>query len=314
MSSAGTLLQEMLVLYGIAFLGFIVRKKNILNEHTNEVLSQLVLFITLPALILSSLDISFSADIVKDFLWLISMSMYILVLSCILAKWMKKRAVLEQKQKNVYEGLIIFGNQGFIGFAVSFILLGEQGIIYLTIFNLCYLILIWTYGVFLFSKSKHTFNWKEIFWNPGILSTFIGIILFLFPFHLPVMISRGLESLGKMTIPLSMLLIGSLIAKVNNKELYLMIKNSYLWKMALARLLFIPFLLLPFAFLTVPFSLLIIAILVSGMPAAPTITLFSQKYGGDTLFASLGVLITTLLCIFTIPLLYFILNIIYGYF
>ncbi|MED3572229.1 AEC family transporter [Cytobacillus praedii] len=313
MSSAGAFLQEMLVLYGIAFLGFIVRKKNILNENTNDVLTQLILYITLPALIIFSLDITFSAYIIKDFLLLMSMSIYILVLSCFLAIWMKKRAVLEQKQKNVYEGLIIFGNQGFIGYAVSFIILGEQGIIYLTIFNFCYLILIWTYGLFLFSKSKLTINWKQTFCNSGIFSTFIGIILFLLPFHLPVMVSNLLESVGNMTIPLSMLLIGSLIAKVNYNELFLLIKNTYLWKMAFVRLLFIPFLLLPFTFLNVPFSLLIIAILVSGMPAAPTIILFSQKYKADTLFASLGVLITTLLCIFTIPFLYLLLSIIYNH-
>ncbi|KQL20008.1 AEC family transporter [Cytobacillus solani] len=312
MSSAGVFLQEMFVLYGIGILGFIVRKKGVLNEHANDVLTHLILSITLPALILFSLDISFSVDIVKDFLWLISMSMYILVLSCFLAKWMKKRARLEKKQKNVYEGLIIFGNQGFIGYAVSFILFEEQGIIYLTIFNLCYLILIWTYGIFLFSNS--TINWKQIFLNPGILSTFVGLILFLLPVNLPVMVSSGLESVGKMTIPLSMMLIGSLVANVNYKDLFLSIKNRYLWKMAIARLLFIPFLLLPFAFISFPFSLLITAILVSGMPAAPTITLFSQKYGADTLFASLGVLITTLLCIVTIPLLYLILNIIYVHF
>ncbi|KOP82984.1 auxin efflux carrier [Bacillus sp. FJAT-21945] len=312
MSSAGVFLQEMFVLYGIGILGFIVRKKGVLNEHANDVLTHLILSITLPALILFSLDISFSVDIVKDFLWLISMSMYILVLSCFLAKWMKKRARLEKKQKNVYEGLIIFGNQGFIGYAVSFILFEEQGIIYLTIFNLCYLILIWTYGIFLFSNS--TINWKQIFLNPGILSTFVGLILFLLPVNLPVMVSSGLESVGKMTIPLSMMLIGSLVANVNYKDLFLSIKNRYLWKMAIARLLFIPFLLLPFAFISFPFSLMITAILVSGMPAAPTITLFSQKYGADTLFASLGVLITTLLCIVTIPLLYLILNIIYVHF
>ncbi|WP_102275007.1 AEC family transporter [Cytobacillus massiliigabonensis] len=314
MSSAGPFLQEMLTLYGIAILGFFVRKRGILNEHANDVLTHLILNITLPALILFSLDISFSFDTIKDFLWLISMSMYILVLSCFLARWMKKRAELEKKQKNVYEGLIIFGNQGFIGYAVSFILFGEQGIIYLTIFNLCYLILIWTYGIFLFSNSKDAISWKQIFMNPGILSTFAGLILFLLPANLPAMVSSGLESVGKMTIPLSMMLIGSLVAKVKDKDLFLLIKNRYLWKMAIARLLFIPFLLLPFAIISVPDSLLITAILVSGMPAAPTITLFSQKYGADTLFASLGVLITTMLCIVTIPLLYLILNIFYIFF
>ncbi|MFE8695917.1 AEC family transporter [Cytobacillus sp. FJAT-53684] len=311
MSSAGAFLQEILVLYGIALLGFIVRKKGILKENANDVLTQLILYITLPALILFSLDISFSTNVVKEFFWLISMSIYILVLSSFLAIWMRNRSKLQEQQRSVYEGLIIFGNQGFIGYAVSFILLGEQGIIYLTMFNLCYLILIWTYGMYLFSRSKDTINWKNIFLNPGILSTFFGLTLFLLPISWPIMVSSGLESVGKMTIPLSMMLIGSMVANVKYKDLFLLMKNSSLWKMAITRLLLIPFLLLPFAYFSVPFPLLVIAVLVSGMPAAPTISLYSQKYGADTLFASLGVLLTTLLCIVTIPLLYLILHFIH---
>jgi malate permease and related proteins len=49
---------------------------------------------------------------------------------------------------------------------------------------------------------------------------------------------------------------------------------------------------------------LVIAVIVSGMPSAPTISLYAQKYAADTSFASLGVLLTTLFCVVTIPLLY----------
>ncbi|RDW15992.1 AEC family transporter [Oceanobacillus chungangensis] len=304
----GAFLQEMLMLYGIASVGFIARKIGVLNKDANDVLTQLILYITLPALILFSLDISFSITVVKEFLWLITMSLYILIISCFLAYWMKRRSQLSEKQKSVYEGLIIFGNQGFIGYAISFILLGEQGIIYLTMFNLCYLILIWTYGIYLFSKDSNTINYKNIFLNPGILATLIGILIFLLPISFPVIISGGLESVGKMTIPLSMMLIGSLIANVKFKELTLLIKNIYLWKSAVTRLILIPLLLLPFAALSVPFPLLVIGVIVSGMPSAPTISLYSHKYGADAFFASLGVLLTTLLCIITIPFLYMIVN------
>ncbi|WP_099157149.1 AEC family transporter [Virgibacillus ndiopensis] len=310
MESAGAFLQEMFVLYGIAMLGFVVRKIGILNENANDVLTQLILYITLPALILFSLDISFSITLVKEFIWLVSMSIYVLVISCFLANWMTQRSNLPEQQKSVYEGLIIFGNQGFIGYAISFILLGEQGIVYLTMFNLCYLILIWTYGIYLFSKNSDTINWKNILLNPGILSTLTGLVIFFLPISWPVMISSGLESVGKMTIPLSMMLIGSLIANVKFKDFILLIKNSYLWKSAVTRLIFIPILLIPFAALSVPFSILLIAVVVSGMPSAPTISVYSQKYGGDTLFASFGALLTTLLCIITIPFLYFIVNIV----
>lgn len=308
MHSAGAFFQEMLILYGIAMLGFFLRKKGILKENANEVLTQLILNITLPALILFSLDISFSLTKIKDFIWLVSMSFYILTLSSFLAMWMRRRSKLPVKQKSVYEGLIIFGNQGFIGYAVSYILLGEQGIVYLTMFNLCYLIFIWTYGIYLFSKNKDTINWKSIFLNPGIISTLTGLVIFLLPISWPEPVSKGLKAVGEMTVPLSMMMIGILIANVKLKEIYSIMKNIYLWKSAITKLLVIPFLLFPFAALSLPFPLLVIAVLVSGMPSAPTISLYSQKYGADTYFASSGVLLTTLLCIITIPFLYMVIN------
>lgn len=308
MHSAAVFFQEMLVLYGMAALGFMVRKKGILNEHTNDVLTRLILYITLPALILYSLDISFSISLLSDFLWLVLMSIVVLILSCMMASWMGKHSSLQEKQKSVYKGIIIFGNQGFIGYAVSFILYGEQGILYLTIFNICYLILIWTYGIFLFSHSKDSIPGKSIFLNPGILSTFIGLMILILPLSWPAPISNGLESIGKMTIPLSMMMIGSLVANVKYSEFPLLIRNVYLWYAALAKLLIIPLLLVPFLALEVPFHLLLIAVLVSGMPSAPTISLYAQRHGADSFFASLGVLLTTLLCILTLPLLYSFLN------
>ncbi|MBS4196786.1 AEC family transporter [Lederbergia citri] len=311
MTTGGSFIQEMLVLYMIALVGFIARKRGILNEYSDEVLTQLVLYITLPALILFSLDIPFSVQVIHELLWLVFMSIYILVISILLAAKMRKRSQLPEKQKNVYEGLTIFGNQGFIGYAISFILLKEQGIIYLTMFNICYLILIWTYGVHIFTKDQERIHWNKIFLNPGILATFIGLFVLFLPVSWPDIISRSLESVGKMTIPLSMIMIGSLLAKVHYKDVSSLLNNFYLWKSAMTKLIFIPLCLFPFMAISTPSSLLLIAIIISGMPSAPTISFYAQKYGGDTLFASTGVLLTTLLCILTIPLLYFLLSVLY---
>ena len=311
MNSAWAFSQGMLTLYGIAFLGFIIKKTGILNENANDVLTQLILYVTLPALILGSLDISFSFTLVNELIWLTGMSAFILTISCFSAAWMRRHAKLSENQKSVYEGLIIFGNQGYIGYAVSYILLGDQGILYLTMFNLCYLILIWTYGIYLFTKNKTSINWRNIFLNPGVLSTLTGLILLFTPLSLPTVVSNGLESVGKMTIPLSMILIGCLIANVSSRDFFLSLKNQYLWKSAIAKLVIIPLFLLPFAALPIPFSLLVIAVVVSGMPSAPTMSLYSQKYGADTFFASMGVLLTTLLCVLTVPLLYFLCRLFY---
>ncbi|MGM8364536.1 AEC family transporter [Virgibacillus sp. W0181] len=303
-------MQEMLVLYSVALAGFISRKKGVLNEHADNVLTKLILYITLPALILYSLDIPFSSSHIQELFWLVVMSIYILTISIIFARWQQKRSKLPVHQRKVYESLIIFGNQGFIGYAVVFILFQEAGIVYLTMFNICYLILIWTYGIYLFTTNKQMVEWKRIFLNPGIISTGLGLVFLFSPLTFPAIAADSLDLIGKMTIPLSMIVIGSLMAKVTLKDIPLLVKNTYLWKMTFFRLLLLPLLIIVFIFLPVPIPLLMIAVIVSGMPAAPTISLYAQTYGGDAFFAALGVFLTTLLCILTVPLLYFLVNVI----
>lgn len=107
------------------------------------------------------------------------------------------------------------------------------------------------------------------------------------------------------------MLIGCLLGNVRYKDLFSFIKDSYLWKATFLRLIGIPLLVLPFLFLSVPYPLLLTAVIISGMPAASTVSIYAQKYGTDSFYASLGVLKTSLLCIVTIPILYIIIQLFY---
>src|SRR5690625_898112 len=246
----------MIPLYIMALIGFASRRIKILHSHANQVITQIMLYITLPALILYSLNTNISKDIIIDFAWLITMSIFILSISVFIGAWLRKKAALPLKQKSVYESLIIFGNQGFIGFAIIYILMAEQGIIYLTLFNICYLILIWTYGIYLFTESEQSVNWKTLVFNPGILSTLVGLVMLFIPYKWPSPFLNTFESVGKMTIPLSMILIGSLLADIQWHELRKYSKNIYIWIAAICKLLILPLFLFIFLFLHVPYPLI----------------------------------------------------------
>ncbi|MEN1969550.1 AEC family transporter [Lentibacillus sp. N15] len=304
MLSTGAFLQAMIPLYIMAIIGFMGRRIKILHAHANQVITQLMLYITLPALILFSLNATLSMDLLADFIWLVAMSIFILSISIFASALLRRKAALPLKQKSVYESLIIFGNQGFIGFAISYIIMAEQGIIYLTLFNICYLILIWTYGIYIFTKNEQSVDWKGLVFNPGILSTLVGLGMLFLPFNWPDILLDTFESVGKMTIPLSMILIGSLLAEIQWHDLKQYSKNVYIWIAACCKLLILPLFLLIFLFFHVAYPLIIIAVLTSAMPSASTTSVYAQKFGGDASFASFGVLLSTLLCILTIPLLY----------
>lgn len=300
--------QDLTVLYSIATIGFIAKKFGITNEQADVALTQIILYITLPALILFSMDFSFSTALLQDFVWLIFLSVYTLSFACILAHFTSRKSKVSFEREGVYQGLIIFGNQGFLGYAVCFSLFSKEGVMYASIFNLFFLFLIWTYGIYLMTRKQSNFSWKMLVLNPGILATFIGLLIFILPFKFPLIMSKFLQSLGTPTTPLSMLLIGSLIANIKKDELFKICKDKDLWVITLIKLLVIPLFIFPVVFLPVKFSILAIAILLSAMPSAPTTPIFAKKYGGDTFFGSVGVCISTLLSLFSLPLLYWLLS------
>jgi malate permease and related proteins len=307
--SASAFVLTMIPLYLMALIGFVARKMNILNSNANTVITQLMLYVTLPALILFSLNTSFSIGLLVDFTWLVAMSVVVMTVSIITGAWLRKRAALPNGQKSVYESLIVFGNQGFIGFAVIYMLMAEQGVVYLTLFNLFYLVLIWSYGIYLFTRHDVSVSWRVLFLNPGILATLLGLTMLFLPFSWPGMLLRTFEDVGTMTVPLSMILIGSLLADTSIKDFKYYSRNRYIWAASFMKLLALPVTLLVFLLFQVPEQLLLIAVLTAGMPSATTTTVYAQKFGADAVFASYGVIYSTILCMFTIPLLYILLQI-----
>jgi predicted permease len=208
----------------------------------------------------------------------------------------------EKSTANVYISLIVFANVGFMGYPVARALYGEIGVFYTSIANLVFTTMVWTYGILLFN-SKGKLNLKSLL-NIGTISSLLGIFLFLLQITIPGPILSALDLTGRMTTPLSMLLIGALIAKVNIKELFSDWKVYYT---SFIKLLVIP-LITALILKQLNYNEMVISIctIMAAMPAAATNAIFAKEFDVNPTFASIGVFITTLLCIFTLPfILYF---------
>jgi malate permease and related proteins len=293
---------EFLVLYLIGFIGFFAKKYKILCRHTDHVLTKLILFITLPALILFAFDIHLSFVMVKSFVWLIILSVFILAAASLIAFLLVKILQPSKSKSGIFQALIIFGNQGFIGIALCYILFQEEGVLYATIFNMFYLLLIWSYGIYLIAKEKVEIPLTKLILNPGFIATILGLMMSVLPYHYPVFISKTLSSVGLMTIPLSMILIGSIIANIHYKEFCCLLQNRFVWIAIAFKLVLIPLILFIFIPTSVPVTILLIAIILTATPSAPTIAMYAHKYCGDVSFASIVVFLTTIFALFTIPL------------
>lgn len=296
--------QELTLLYSIALFGYMLRKKEILPEGSEKVLTAVILNVTLPALILFGMDVTFSVENLIQFGWLSLLSAIVLIASSVISSFTVKKLNIEVRRKNALEGIMIFGNQGFLGIAVCFLLFGKEGVFHGTLFNFVYLLYIWTYAIYLFARSAESVQWRKVFLNSGVIATLAGLLLMILPGTLPAVLSNTLELTGKPTVPLSMLLIGSLLGAMPLADLKLFLKNKHLWIASLYKLILFPLILLPFLLFSLPFQLFAVAFLVAGMPSAPTISMYAQAYGEDATFAAAGVALSTFLSCITIPALY----------
>src|SRR5690625_7476729 len=106
----------MIPLYIMSIIGFTARKIKILNTHANYVITQLMLYITLPALILFSLNLTFSLDLLSTFVWLILLFFFVIILSILVGMLLSLMFFIPLNIKTFLECLFIFINLDYIRF------------------------------------------------------------------------------------------------------------------------------------------------------------------------------------------------------
>lgn len=301
-------INQTLILFIIIGIGYISSKKGVLTEDSQKSLSTILLNIGLPALALSSANFEYSVEVLPNIIKIASITAisYVIVIgsSMLLAKALK----LKNGAYNVFVSLIVFGNVGFMGYPVAFAFFKEIGVFYASVTNLIFTLLLWTYGLLLYDTHEKI-NTKKLF-NIGTISSIVTILLFLFQIKLPYVIQTALDLTGKMTVSISCILIGSMIAGVHASKIF---RDSRVFIISLVKLLFIPiataFIL---KFLNMNDMVISICVLMAAMPSAATNAIFAKQYDSEPEFASIGVFITTLLSIVTLPaIVYMLINFVF---
>ncbi|SEF51582.1 hypothetical protein SAMN05660865_00408 [Caloramator fervidus] len=288
---------QVLILFFIMLVGYFSRKRNIIEKSINKGLIELILNITLPFMILSSFNYEFSKEMLINAFRLYTISLVLYLTLVVLSKYLFKK--YPYNERSVMRFVTIFSNCGFMGYPIVESVYGKIGIFYTAIFNINFNILIWTVGVMLFN-NKEKQNVKKVFLNPGLVSVILGFILFIFSIKLPYPIQRTLELIGSTTTPLSMIIVGSMLADININEFF---KDYKIYYISLLRLIIIPLVTLTILkFFNFSGMLLGIPVLIMAMPAAANTALFAEKFDADVSLASKCVFFTTVLSVVTIPL------------
>lgn len=295
---------QIIILFLIMMLGFFIRKKNIINDDITKGLSELLINVTLPFMIISSFTLQYDSEMMIIGSKILIYSIFIHVALIFFSKILYTKNLKEKRQ--VLKFITVFSNVGFIGYPILYGMLGEKGVFFAAIFNIPFNLFLWTIGVMFFTGEKNLKSIKKVMVNPATIAVFIGIIIFRFSINLPVSIKSTFNMVGSITTPISMIVIGSMLAERNVKEIFM---DASLYYGAFVRLVLIPFLIfIILKFIGTDKLIMQICVVLEAMPAAVITAIIAEKYDGDAVYASQSVFVTTVLSLITIPIIIFLLK------
>lgn len=302
-----SLFQLLVVLFAMMLTGYAAYKGKWLNDNAYSKICGLIVHVFNPLLIISGVvgkDLSETGSLISQNLLLVLIMFGSLILVSIPIPVILHIA---KPKRNLYRLMLIFSNLGFMGIPLITTLYGGNRVIFVSFYVLVFNVLAYTLGIYLLSSSggrQGTFSIHKVF-NFGTAACIISIILFYFRIPVSDSVDTFVSYMGNAAVPLSMMMIGASLAKSDLKILF---KKFSDYKFIVIKMLVIPiaFVLILKNF-TFDQTLLGIFMLMVSMPVASVVPMLSEQYGapGDGQEASRIVALTTIVSLFSLPIVSF---------
>ena len=307
------IVNSVITLFIIMLVGVAGRISGILDVKTTKKLSQILVKITQPMLIIASMQIEYTDEKLKIGLWIVAASAIVHIIATLIAGLIFGK--YPSKQGKVYRMGTIFGNCAFMGFPILKAVFGDVGLFYGAFYTFFFNIYLWTYGVFMLSKGtgKKVEPLKAIV-NIGTISCAVSIILYVTRIRFPAPILNSINMIGDMTFPLAMLIIGSLICNSSFKKLF---ASTGVYFYSLIKLLMLPLLTLVVCIIfRIDVGMTWLLVTMAAVPSATNNAIFAEIYDGDASLGARLVGLSTLLSIASMPIVLiftkWILSLVYG--
>ncbi len=294
------LMQQIVQLFLMIFMGYLIVKTGLVRDDDSKVLSKIILYLIVPCVIINAFQVDYTTDTVKGLLIAFAASVMTQVILLVVISVAGKLLHLNE----VEVASVYYSNSGNLIVPIVTFILGQEWVLYGCVFMSVQLVFLWTHCKKIISREA-SYDWKKIILNINMISIFIGVILFFTGIRLPEIIGNTLASVGTMIGPASMIVTGMLFAGMNLKQIF---ANKRVYFITFLRLIVVPLIALVLIKLSnlASFSadgnkIMLIVFLAIITPSASTVTQMCQVYGNDSRYASAINVMTTLLSIITMP-------------
>ncbi|MDD4376552.1 MAG: AEC family transporter [Eubacteriales bacterium] len=301
-----TVFIKIAVIFSIIAIGYIANKTKILPYESNQYLVKLMLVITTPFMILSSISSKTLTDeTLKQTTEVIIGSLIFFFAAAAVSYVIVKCLKYEPKCDRGILMVVITGvNTGFMGFPITKAIFGDEYFFLMVIENIVLTVYLYSIAVFQMNignekKQKLSSIFKPLA-NMCTFAAIIGIVLLFTGTKLPEPILDLATMMGDATIPISMLVVGIQLGQSDLKKI---IKNGKLIFCSLCNVILIPLL----TYLVVnPLSITdatkVILVFAAAFPSAVVTVAVASKEGKNAGLMAEGVALTTLFSLFTLPL------------
>lgn len=290
------ILEQVLLLLSFAVIGYALCKTGKIENTNTKILSTLEVYLFLPATVFNTFSSNFTPTYLRQKYVLILASAVILVAVALAAHPVAKLLAKDDYQKKVFHYSLVVPNYGYMGYALAGGIFGSKMLIDVMVFALPLSLYTYTIGYNMLTKSPVSL--KRLV-NPVVLSILAGMCVGFSGIELPVVAANFLSKAAACMGPISMLLSGMVISQYKLTELF---RNRESYLIALLRLVGIPCTVAIVLHALSLQTLIIPSITLLAMPCGLNTIVFPQLVGEDCGTGASLALVTSLLCVITIPL------------
>lgn len=294
-------------------LGYILAYKKWFDKTSTDLIVKLVIKISLPALLFSTMVENFNREQLLNSLRGLSIPFVSILISFIIGTALVKLIHVPQKREGLFISLFFNSNTIFMGLPINQALFGEKSVPYVLLYYIANTLFFWTLGVYEIAKdgneikpkffSRQTF--KKIM-SPPFIGYLLSVAFIMLNIKMPEYILSSCKYLGSLSTPLSMIFIGITIYSVDKKafkvcrEMIGVLLGRFVISPALIFLLC--------AIIPIPALMKDVFVIQAAMPVMTNSSIVAKSFDADYPFAAIAITVTTVLSIFVIPIYMLLLN------
>lgn len=290
------MIDTQLLLFLYMLCGFVISRLNIVREDNRAVLVRLLMDVAMPMMVLNAFNKPTTREEILSSFWVMLIALAGCVVTGLIGRVLWRRQPDNKRKVLMYASM--FSNAGNAGLPIISLVFGPAGVFYASMYLIPPRILQWTVGLGFFVKPEKGGWVKNVLLNPMVVTIYIGAVLMITGWQIPGVFGKAIANLGSMTGPLSMILIGATLAHMDFRKL---LDPSVLLITVLRLILFPLLFAVLLKFLHAEEMVMNICVILLAMPVASNTAAMAERYGGDHVFASACVSVSTLLSVITVP-------------